>query len=228
MTDVLYGIFDDVENAERAVSALKDHGVDGNEISIVRRSDGAGLPRLENEASEGITVTSAADVAAGAAKGGAAGLALGVLAGAVALTIPGIGPILAAGPIAGALGAVLATTAAGVLSGGVVGYFVDQGVPEEAATRYHEAITRGDILVTVRSAHVRNADALMILEKYGATRTERHTVGAPAVSAAEPPVIDREDDLENRAVIPTTPSAATTVTTTATTVTPAPPTTGSA
>jgi hypothetical protein len=100
----VYGIFDSIENAERTISALKDHGVEDSEVSVVRRSDGSGIPQLENAADHGITVTGPADVTAGAMKGGAVGLALGILASAVALTIPGIGPILAAGPIAAAIG----------------------------------------------------------------------------------------------------------------------------
>lgn len=197
MTEAVYGVFDSVDNAERAVSALKDHGAAGNEISIVRRSDGTGLPRLENEADASITPTSPGDVAAGAMKGGAAGMALGILAGAIALTVPGIGPVLAAGPLAAALGTALATSAAGVLSGGVVGYLVDQGVSDTAATRYHEAVHRGDILITVRSLRLSAAEAVTLLEKYGATETSVHAVRDPVATAEEPPIVDRAADLES-------------------------------
>ncbi len=202
MNEAIYGVFDNLDNAERAISALKDHGVDGNEISVIRRSSGAGIPQAEHEASEGVTVTSPADVAAGALKGGATGIALGVLASAVALTIPGIGPILAAGPLATAIGATLAAGAAGAIGGGVVGYLVDQGVPDETAARYHEAITRGDILVTVRSGHLSAADALMLMQKYGATETSRHDVRDPSRTPDEPPVVDRTAELESRPVRP--------------------------
>ena len=215
MTEAVYGVFDNLENAERAISALKDHGVGGNEISVVRRSDGAGLPRVESEASEGITVTGPADVTAGALKGGAAGLAVGVLASAVALTIPGIGPILAAGPLAAAIGATLGSTAAGAIGGGVVGYLVDQGVPDEHAAHIHESIVRGDILVTVRSSHVSSVDALALLEKYGATSLSRHDVRDPLSGPEEPPVVDRAAAVDSApATTPatTTPSTASTTT----------------
>ncbi len=195
MTQQAYGVFDNIESAERALSALKDHGADGNEVSVVRRSDGAGVPIVEQEASTGVTATTPADVVAGAAKGGAAGIALGILGGALALTIPGIGPILAAGPIATAVAAALATGAAGAVSGGVVGYFVDQGVSDDTAQRYGDALTRGNILVAVRAAGITTADALMIMEKYGATETSVHSIGAPMDGASEPPIIDRETDL---------------------------------
>ncbi len=200
MNEAVYGVFASIEDAERAISALKDHGAVGNEVSVVRKGDGAGLPQIDNEASTGITVTSAGDVTAGAAKGGAAGLALGILAGAVALTIPGIGPILAAGPIATAIGAALATTAAGAVGGGVVGYLVDQGIPEAAATEYHDALTQGNILVSVRAERLSGEEALLLMEKYGATRTSRHAIGE-AVTTDEPPVIDTVADMESDVVL---------------------------
>ena len=238
MNEAIYGVFASVEDAERAISALKDHGAGGNEISVVRKQTGAGLPRVEDEASTGITVTSAADVTAGALKGGAAGLALGILAGAVALTIPGIGPILAAGPIATAIGAAMASTAAGVVGGGVVGYLVDQGVPEEAAHSYHGALDRGDILVVVRAAGMPASEALLLLEKYGATSTSRHPVG-DFVRPDDPPVVDTVADLQSDAALaaravevrervagaPEPPAVTTTATTTTTrtTITETPP-----
>jgi hypothetical protein len=194
MNEQVYGVFSSIENAEQAISALKDHGVGGAEISVVHRSDGTGMPQVENMADHGITPTSAEDVVAGAAKGGAVGLALGILGSAVMLTIPGIGPILAAGPLWAALGTTVMSTAAGVLGGGVVGFLVDQGLPADAAARYNDALHKGDILVSVRSIHVSTADARMILDKYGATNVEVHRVGEAVGSNPldlDPPVIDR-------------------------------------
>lgn len=190
MNEQVYGIFTKLDDAEQAMSALKDHGATGNEVSVVRASDGAGLPQVEHEASTGITPTSAEDVVAGATKGGAVGLGLGILAAAVALVIPGVGPILAAGPIAAALGAAAATTAAGVIGGGVVGWLVDQGVPTDAANRYGESLGRGEVLVAVRSTHISSADAVTLLQKYGAIDTAVHPVGDP-VRVSEPPIVDR-------------------------------------
>lgn len=193
MNEQVYGVFNNVPNAEHAIAALKDHGVRGNEVSVIRRSDGIGLPQVERLADHAMTTTSADDVMAGAAKGGAAGLAIGVLAGAVALTVPGIGPILAAGPLWAAFGTVLTATAAGVISGGVVGFLVDQGLPAEAAQRYGDALNRGDILVAVRSNAISNEDARMLFDKYGATDIEEHPTGeiSDPVLTNDPPVMDR-------------------------------------
>lgn len=195
MNEQVYGVFDSLDGAERALSALKDHGVTDPEVSVLRRSDGMGAPNLEHAADTGLTVTGPADVVAGALKGGAAGLALGVLASAVLLTIPGIGPVLAAGPIAAAFGATAAATGAGAIGGGVVGYLVDQGVPEEAAVQYSDHLGRGNILVAVRSAHLTAADAELLLQKYGALQTGRHAVGAPA-TVGDPAVVDELNEAE--------------------------------
>lgn len=189
MNEAIYGVFADIEDAERAISALKDHGAHGNEISVLRKDTGTGLPRVENAADHSLTPTSAGDVTAGALKGGAAGLALGILAGAVALTIPGIGPILAAGPLAAAFGATLASTAAGALGGGAVGYFVDQGVPEEAAHSYHSALDQGNILVVARAAGMSNSDAVLLMQKYGALSVSSHPVGG-LMTRDEPGAVD--------------------------------------
>ena len=73
-----------------------------------------------------------ADAGIGAAIGGVGGL---LLSAAGALTIPVIGPILAAGPIAAAL------TGAGIgaAAGGLIGALTESGVPEEDA----EILCRG-------------------------------------------------------------------------------------
>jgi hypothetical protein len=205
MTEQVCGVFNDVENAERAYSALKDHGADGNEISVVRRSTGAGVPEINEHASTGLTTTSGADAAEGAVKGGAIGLAVGILAGAAMLTIPGVGVILAAGPLAGAIGAALATGAAGAAAGGAVGYLVDQGVPEDAANRYANALNRGDILLSVRSPKLTEGEAQLVLDKYGAIEIFSFPVGSPVEGVAEPPIVDTAADI--REGIPPAPAA---------------------
>jgi len=84
-----------------------------------------------------------ADAGIGAAIGGVGGL---LLSAAGALTIPVIGPILAAGPIAAAL------TGAGIgaAAGGLIGALTESGVPEEDAKYYAEGVRRGDVLVTAK------------------------------------------------------------------------------
>jgi uncharacterized protein (TIGR02271 family) len=79
-----------------------------------------------------------------------------------ALAIPGIGPVIAAGPIvAGLTGAGL-----GAVAGGVVGALVDMGLPEAEAERYAEGLRRGGALVTAQVADDRVDEAMDIMDRH--------------------------------------------------------------
>jgi hypothetical protein len=106
---------------------------------------------IEAEGESGLTTTTAADARRGAMRGGAVGLGVGLLAGAAALLVPGIGLVLAAGPLWAALGAAAGTSAAGAVAGGVTGYLVDQGVAQTVAQRYGQALgTVGSVVISVQ------------------------------------------------------------------------------
>jgi uncharacterized membrane protein len=102
-----------------------------------------------------------ADAGIGAAIGGVGGL---LLSAAGLLTLPVIGPVLAAGPIAAAL------TGAGVgaAAGGLIGALTEAGIPEDDAKYYAEGVRRGDILVTVRTSGLLADRALEILDQHHA------------------------------------------------------------
>lgn len=105
-------------------------------------SPAAGRAGQAQEAMENRT-DAAGTAVAGASLGGLAGL----LVGAAALAIPGVGPFIAAGPIAAALGGMVAGSAAG----GVIGALSSVGVPEEYARDYAARIEEGQSLVSVRT-----------------------------------------------------------------------------
>ena len=102
-----------------------------------------------------------ADAGIGAAIGGVGGL---LLSAAGLLTLPVIGPVLAAGPIAAAL------TGAGVgaAAGGLIGALTEAGIPEEDAKYYAEGVRRGDVLVTVRTSGMLADRARDILDQHHA------------------------------------------------------------
>jgi hypothetical protein len=102
-----------------------------------------------------------ADAGIGAAIGGVGGL---LLSAAGLLTLPVIGPVLAAGPIAAAL------TGAGVgaAAGGLIGALTEAGIPEEDAKHYAEGVRRGDILVTIRTSGMLADRALEIVDLHHA------------------------------------------------------------
>ncbi|MCM3782829.1 general stress protein [Neobacillus mesonae] len=134
------GIFETEEEASRAIEQLMSRGYSNEEISVITRS------KEDQRAIESETGTKAPEgIAAGAATGGVLGGVTGLLAGIGALAIPGVGPILAAGPIA----ATLTGAAVGAGAGGLVGGLVGLGIPEDEAREYEQSVEEGRILVLV-------------------------------------------------------------------------------
>ncbi len=136
----VFGIFQTREGAEEAVDALRRASFRNTDISALF-PDNAGTKDFAHEkntkAPEGAST--------GAASGVVAGGVLGWLVGIGALAIPGIGPLIAAGPIVAAL------AGAGALGtvGGIVGALVGMGIPEYEAKRYEGRVKHGGILLSV-------------------------------------------------------------------------------
>src|SRR5690606_33937912 len=97
----------------------------------------------------------------GAATGGVLGGIVGLLVGAAAITIPGIG-IVVAGPLAAALGG----AGLGAITGGIAGALTSIGVEEDEAQHYQSRYEEGDILIVV-AANGRESEAHAILNSGG-------------------------------------------------------------
>ena len=97
------------------------------------------------------------------------GIVGGVLGAAVAFFIPGIGPIIAGGILATALGG----AALGGIAGGFLGVFTHVGVPEEQARYYEQEFNAGRTIVTVKAAN-RVQKASAILQQHGASEVQTH------------------------------------------------------
>jgi hypothetical protein len=117
--------------------------------------------------------TETSGAAEGAGVGAGIGAALGgiggLLVGLGALTIPGIGPVLAAGPLAAALGGVAGAGAgaiAGGATGGVLGALGDMGVNQEQAGYYAEGVRRGGTLLTVRADENMATRVVDVMDKH--------------------------------------------------------------
>ena len=93
----------------------------------------------------------------GAVTGGAVGGVLGWLLGIGALSIPGLGPFIAAGPIMAALSG----TAVGAAAGGITGALIGMGIPEYEAKRYEHNVKEGKVLVSV---HADDAEEVLVVE----------------------------------------------------------------
>jgi hypothetical protein len=164
------GLFDRFEDAQQVVRELNQAGFRGDEINLIARdANGEYTQSIDTD-----RVGRGEDVSDGAGAGAGIGAVLGGIAGFLvglgALAIPGIGPVIAAGPIVGALGG----AGIGAVSGGLIGALVDWGVPDEHANYYAEGVRRGGTLVAVRADDVRVDQALQIMNRYNPVDIERH------------------------------------------------------
>jgi hypothetical protein len=155
MTRTVIALYDDFDSANAAVRDLIDNGFSRDDISLIANDQRGQYADYLNRGTTNAELTGTSEGAGvGAGIGAVIGGLGGLLIGLGALTIPGIGPVIAAGPLAAALtglaGAGVGAVAGGV-TGGLIGALVDMGVPEETAQYYAEGVRRGGHLVTVRT-----------------------------------------------------------------------------
>lgn len=154
------GLVSSEAQAEKIVDGLQAAGFSRDDISALF-PDKKGTRDFAHEQN-----TKAPEGAvAGASAGGAIGGTLGLLAGIGALAIPGVGPLIAAGPLMAALSG----AAAGAAVGGLTGALVGMGIPEMEAKAYEGKVKGGNILLSVHSDNSDERDrAKKIMETGGA------------------------------------------------------------
>jgi hypothetical protein len=142
MATSVFAIYNNREEIERTVDALRANGFRATDVSVLW-PENVGTKDLAHErhtkAPEG--------AAAGASTGALIGGTLGWLAGIGALAIPGVGPFIAAGPIIAALAGAGAGGAVAGITGALIGY----GVPEYEAKRYEGRVRKGGLLLSVHA-----------------------------------------------------------------------------
>lgn len=177
MTRTVVALYDNFSTANDAVRELVDHGFSRDDVSIMASDASGEYSRyMETDRDRGIVTDRDMDTS-GASEGAGVGAGIGAVIGGLggllvglgALAIPGIGPVIAAGPLAAALtglaGAGVGAVAGGV-AGGLIGALVDMGVPEETANYYAEGVRRGGTLVTVRTRDELTDRAVDILNRH--------------------------------------------------------------
>jgi hypothetical protein len=141
-TDIVaYGLYPDRASFERGIEALRAAEFRNSDISVI-------LPerdRTTRDLAHEINTKAPEGIATGAGSGAAVGGVLGWLVGIGAIAIPGIGPLVAAGPVVAALAGAGAAGAAGGLVGGLIG----AGIPEIEAKRFAGRIREGGYLISV-------------------------------------------------------------------------------
>jgi hypothetical protein len=167
------GLYRDPDAARQGISRFRESGYDADRIGVLSR---------DREESKDLAEDTGAKAVEGAAKGAAVGGVLGGLTGLLvgigALAIPGIGPVVAGGALASALGVGGGTAVAGAGIGagigGVVGALTSLGFEKDEAEYYDRGVREGRTLVTVHDDEGR-ADS--IFDETGADRYRRSSTG---------------------------------------------------
>ena len=169
--------------ADRIVHDLKEEGYSSTDLSILFLDGSASDARVSAAKPLVATVVLAARSTC-KIRG-----VLGWIAGIRPLVIPGVGPLIAAGPVGAALSS--------ATLGGIAGGLIDFDVPQAEASRYEGRIKDGCILISVHSENPEKSDqAREIFTENGAenlcTLIEvstprihlRSAAGSPGVSVA--------------------------------------------
>lgn len=156
----VFGIYHARPALESGVDSLKAAGFTSSDISVLMPDRGDSQKFAHDnstKAPEGATT--------GAGTGLVLGGALGWLVGIGAIAIPGVGPLIAAGPIV----ALLAGAGTGAAVGGITGGLIGLGIPEYEAKRYANYVNDGGILISVHAGTAEQVKkAKEILERTGA------------------------------------------------------------
>ncbi|HQD40244.1 MAG TPA: general stress protein [Bacillota bacterium] len=150
------GVFSSEQQAERSIRSLRAGGFGDDEISMVAKGQEEGSDQNSGMG----TLTS------GTTTGGAIGGIAGLLAGIGALAIPGIGPIVAMGPIA--------ATLSGAVAGGIAGGLIDLGIPAQRSEYYEGKVREGKILSVIETDPEKVEETAQILRENGAEDVESH------------------------------------------------------
>ena len=156
------GVFSHRQDAEVALTELRDAGFSMNQVSLIAKDGDRSNPVAGVNTQPGVG-NKAGGATTGAVTGGALGGLGGLLVGLGALAIPGIGPVIAGGAAATALATALTGGAIGAVAGSLAGALADLGIPEANARGYSDRFNRGDYLVLIEGTEdkIRHAEAIL-------------------------------------------------------------------
>jgi hypothetical protein len=156
---LVLALYQDRSSATEAARRLRALGLAREDLSLVARSH-----QQQGELADEMEATPGAEIedSRPASRLGEIG---GHVLAAIAIVLPGIGPIVTAGPLSAELG-----EAAGHLAGGVAGVLRRAGFSEEEAAHWQTSIGRGALVL---GAHIRQGSAepvRALLAQTGASR----------------------------------------------------------
>ncbi len=199
MAKTIVGLFDSAAEAQAAVADLMQMGIPRDEISVVANRSDEWSSDVPVQASDTVEEDTLVGAGVGAAIGGIGGLVMGL----VVLPIPGIGPVLAAGPIVAAL----AGMGFGAAAGGLIGVLTGVGVPEEHAQHYAEGVRRGGTLVTIHATDDQARHVSVVLARRGSININARATAwrargwqgfDPNARAFDPGEVAREREMHRR------------------------------
>jgi hypothetical protein len=167
MTMCVYAMAKSDAQAVQIANRLRASGFSPSDVSILA-PDRGGVRDFGHA-----NATKAPEGAAAGAGGGAIlGGALGWLLGMGAIAVPGVGQLVAAGPIIAALSG----SAVGGTIGGFTGALVGMGIPEYEAQQYAGELREGNILLCVHADSA--AEAARIRDIFTAEKAEHTSTGS--------------------------------------------------
>jgi hypothetical protein len=174
------GLFESRDQAERAADALYSRGYETENIGYLNRprdgSDNVILDEGYSADHDGdMGEETAKGVGGGMVGGAATGAGAALLASADLLAIPGVGPFLAAGTIAGTLAATAVGAAGGAVVGGAAGAIVgatDDHDVDETSSYYRDRIDKGYATISVTVPEESSDEVAAALRDAGADRVE--------------------------------------------------------
>jgi len=174
MTRTITRLYDNRNDALEAAHEIERMGVPTKDVSIIASNKDSWYNENDRgDLKDGKARDKAHDagsgIAKGAATGGVLGAGAGLLTGLGLLTIPGIGPVVAAGWLGATVIGAATGAAAGGAIGGLVGALTEAGVPEEDAHIYSEGVRRGGTLLSVRVDDSRASELEAALDRYRPT-----------------------------------------------------------
>lgn len=164
------GIFSALDAARPALEALEQENYSDKQVSLVTSS-------VEKQVENEEMLEYGDKGAEKAAKGAGVGGLIGMLLGAPLLMVPGVGPLVIAGPLAMGM--------TGGIVGGFLGAMSGWGVEPENVEKYQQKVTDGAVLIVVEGPPDEVARAHEILSANSPEEVRLH-----AKSGTDSPGID--------------------------------------
>ncbi|HEY7060395.1 MAG TPA: general stress protein [Chloroflexota bacterium] len=167
------GTYDSMDAADAAVRKLVEGRFPAGQVSVVGQN-------LQSEKQVHGFITTGDVAKTGAGVGAWTGGIFGVLVGVALVLVPGVGPLLVAGPFAASLLAGVEGAIVGAGAGGLLGALAGWGVSKQHIVKYEDQLKAGKYLVIAHGTAADVARAQSILQSTAPTELAAHA--APAAN----------------------------------------------